>query len=357
MGLPNINIEFKTQAISAIKRSAKGIVAIILKDAEEGVQGAHTLINNTKIPAGLDVTNKDYINQAFMGYINVPRKILLYVLPKTGDNLSEALNYFATQVFDYIVAPPDCSPAEASEIVAWVKSMREENDFTPKAVLPDIVADSEAIINFTTNDIKVKDKEYETSGYCARIAGLIAGTPMTVSCTYAPLTEVTDVKRLSKDQMDEAIDNGEFIIFHDGEKVKVGRGINSLKTTTQDKGDIFKKIKIVEAVDMIKNDIKITAQDSYIGKYANSYDNKCLLMTAISGYFTQLELDGILQSGVSSVGIDMEAQEAYLQSVGKDTSEMTEQEIKEANTSDKVFLKASVKILDAIEDINLGIVI
>lgn len=356
MGLPNINIEFKSQAISAIKRSAKGIVAVILKDATIGVQGAHTLTNNTKIPNDLDETNKDYVNQVFIGYINAPRKVLLFVLPKTAENMLDALNYFETQVFDYLVAPPDCSPAEAAEISSWVKSMRE-NDFTPKVVLPNLEADSEAIINFTTNDIKVKDKDYETSGYCARIAGLIAGTPLTISCTYAPLPEVTDVERLSKEQMDEAIDKGEFIIFHDGEKVKVGRGINSLQTKTQDKGDIFKKIKIVEAIDMIKNDIKITAQDSYIGKYANSYDNKCLLITAISGYFTQLELEGILQAGASSVGIDTEAQEAYLQSIGVDTSKMTEQEIKEANTADKVFLKANIKILDAIEDINLGIVI
>jgi len=157
--------------------------------------------------------------------------------------------------------------------------------------------------------------------------------------------------------MDNKIDNGEFILFHDGQKVKVGRAVNSLTTATQDKGEIFKKIKIVEAIDMIRNDIQMTAQDSYIGKYSNSYDNKCLLITAISGYFTQLELEGILQAGSSFVGIDMAAQEAYLQSKGMDTSEMTEQEIKEANTDDKVFLKANIKILDAIEDIDLKIAI
>lgn len=356
MGLPNINISFKTKAITAIKRSGKGVVAIILKDAQQTVQGAHVLTNSTQIPNELGEANKDYVAQAFIGYVNAPRKILLYVLPDSAEDLSEALDYFATQKFDYLVGPPDCDSTEAAEIETWVKSLRA-NDFTPKAVLPDKAADSEAIINFTTDEIKVEDIEYDTAEYCARIAGLIAGTPMKISCTYAPLPEVTDVKRLSKEAKDAAIDNGEFIIFHDGEKVKAGRGVNSLKTTTQDKGDAFKKIKIVEAVDMIKNDIKTTAQDNYIGKYANSYDNKCLLITAIKGYFTQLELDGILQPGSSYVGIDVEAQEAYLQSIGVDTSEMTEQEIKEANTADKVFLKASTKILDAIEDIDLAIAI
>jgi hypothetical protein len=82
-----------------------------------------------------------------------------------------------------------------------------------------------------------------------------------------------------------------------------------------------------------------------------------LLITAIKGYFTQLEQEGILQAGSSSVDIDLAAQEAYLQSIGIDTSTMTEKEIREANTGDKVFLTASIKILDAIEDIDLAIVI
>lgn len=356
MGLPNINIKFKTQAISAIKRSAKGVVGIILKDSTTTVQGEHVLTNSAQIPENLNVTNKEYVAQAFLGYVNAPRKIILYVLSASPDNLADALDYFAKQKFDYLVAPHDCTVENATEIATWIGTMRA-NDFTPKAVLPNKVADSEAVVNFITDEIKVGEKEYSTAEYCTRIAGLIAGTPMTISATYAPLPEVEDVERLTKEAMDTAIDEGKFLIFHDGEKVKVGRAINSLTTTTQDKGEIFKKIKIVEAVDMIKNDIKMTAEDSYIGKYANSYDNKCLLITAINGYFSQLELDGILQAGTSSVEIDLPAQEAYLQAGGMDTSEMTEQEIKEANTADKVFLKASIKILDAIEDIDLKIAI
>lgn len=180
---------------------------------------------------------------------------------------------------------------------------------------------------------------------------------MTISCTYAPLPEVSDVGRLTREAMDAAVDAGKFILFHDGEKVKVARGVNSLQTTTQDKGDAWKKIKMVEVMDMIQTDIRTTAQDAYIGKYANSYDNKCLLVTAIKGYLVGLEQSGILQAGSSSVGIDLAAQEAYLQSVGTDTSKMSQQEIKEANTADKVFLEASIKILDAIEDISLNITI
>ncbi|MGO0916564.1 hypothetical protein ACTPEM_26575, partial [Clostridioides difficile] len=42
-------------------------------------------------------------------------------------------------------------------------------------------------------------------------------------------------------------------------------------------------------------------------------------------------------------------------SKGVDLSYMTLQEIKEANTGSKVFLKAKIKVLDAMEDIDLSI--
>lgn len=354
MGLPNINIAFITQAASAIARSQKGIVALIIRDAN--ANGEHILTSATQIPITLSTENKSYISRAFLGYVNPPRKVIVYVLPVAAVDLTEALTYLQTQTFDYLAGPPDITVAECTAVVSWVKSQRAIG-FIPKAVLPNTAADDEAIINFATNAIKVEDTEYTTAQYCSRIAGLIAGTPMSISCTYAQLPEVSDIERLTKEAMDTAIDAGKFIIFYDGEKVKVGRGINSLQTTTSTKGEAFKKIKIVEAVDMMQSDIKKTSQDNYIGKYSNSYDNKCLLISAIKGYFIGLENDRILDIGTSAVSIDIDAQDVYLQSKGMNTADMSEQEIKVAATDDKVYLKASVLILDAIEDINLDITI
>ena len=180
---------------------------------------------------------------------------------------------------------------------------------------------------------------------------------MTISCTYAPLTEVSNIERKNKSDMDTAIDNGEFILMHDGKKVKVARGVTSLKTIGEGKNEIFKKIKIVEALDMIRYDLATTIEDTYIGKFANSYDNKCLLLTAIKGYFLEMEAAGILQEGTSSVEIDLDAQTAFLKEKGTNVNEMDEQKIREADTEDKVFLKATVKVLDAIEEVSLNVAV
>lgn len=354
MGLPNINVKFVTQAASAIERSEKGIVGIILRDAS--ATGAHILTKTSQIPAALGTENQAYITRAFLGYINPPKKVIVYVEPSTATDLTAGLAYMASQTIDYLVGPPDISATEATAVVTWIKEQRADG-FTPKAVLPNNAADSEAVINFTTSGIVVGSTTYTAAQYCSRIAGLIAGTPMTISCTYAPLTEVSSVTALTKDEIDTAIEAGKFVLFYDGEKVKVGRGVNSLQTTTEDKGAAFKKIKIVEAVDMIGSDIRTTAQDSYIGKYSNSYDNKCLLISAIKGYFNTLESSGILENGTSVVDIDTDAQDDYLTAQGTDTSAMTALEIKKANTGDEVFIAATISILDAIEDISLSITI
>ncbi len=357
MGLPNVTIEFKTTAAASIAASDKGVVGLILKDANTEAQGnSYTIKSAAGIPAELDAANIAYIERALIGYINPPKSVIIYVLADTAENLNAALSFFETVEVDYLCGPHNCTSTEATAISTWVKSRRAEH-YIVKAVLPDTAADSEGIINLTAEGATVDGTVLTTAELCSRIAGLIAGTPMTISCTYAPLPEVADITRLSRDDMDTAIDAGEFILYHDGEKAKVGRGVNSLVTTTQDKGAAFKKIKIVEAVDMIQHDIRRTCEDSYIGKYANSYDNKCVLITAVQGYFSGLETAGILNPGKSSVGIDLTAQANYLEAQGTDTSAMSEQEIKEADTGDEVFIACSLKILDAIEDITIGVTI
>ncbi len=352
MGLPDINISFKNAAATVVRRASRGIVAVILLDSAAGTAGAHIMTAETQIPTALSAVNKTYLSQIFIGYVNQPSKVIAYVLAADAEDFSAALAYFATQKINYVVGPQDCTATQAAEIVTWVKAQRADKR-TPKGIVPDTAADNEGIINFTTDEIRVGDKTYSTAAYCGRMAGLIAGTPVKISCTYAPLPEVLDVKRLTGAEMDAAVDAGQLIVFHDGEKVKVGRGVNSLTTVTETKNETFKKIKIIEAVDMIQDDVRLQTQDSYIGKYSNSYDHKCLLITAISEYLKQLEQDDVVQKDSSSVSLDLDKQRDYLESKGIDTSKMSEQDIKSADTGAKVFLSGKAKILDTIEDVDL----
>lgn len=361
MGLPSINITFREKGITAIRRGQRGIVVLILED--DVVLEPITILTPADIPATLNEFNKEQIELGLIGYQTPPRKVIVCVIPKgtveKPTDYTEIQNYLETIRWDY-VAIPEIADSKTNSFATWIKALRDTKKKRVKAVLPNTPADHEGVINFDDEAI-TKDKEFTTAEYCSRIAGLIAGTPLTIACTFAPLPEVIDCRKRTIEELDTAIVQGKFVLYNDGEKVKVARGVNSLVTTVEGKLDSFKKIKIVEAMDLIHDDIKKTAEDSYLGKYSNSYDNKCLLIVAIMGYLEGLEIDGILNRGKTEVGINVEKQANYLKSKGyetsdgRDTEEMKELEIKEADTGDKVFLYGKVKILDAIEDIDLPI--
>lgn len=354
MGSPSIEIVFKELGIAAITRGDQGIVALILRDAAK--IEPFKLRNVTEIPKELSDYNKDQIAKAFMGYQTTPRFIYVYVQPAEAKDYTDALNYLRSVPFDWL-AIPGIAKADTETIVTWIKQMRDQERKKVKAVLPNTKADYEGIVNFTSTDIKVGDKKYDTADYCARIAGLIAGTPLRIGCSFAPLPEVDDVLTPPRDKRDEAVDNGEFIIFNDGEKVKVNRAVNSFTTMVAEKLESFKKIKIVEAMDLIFSDIKKTAEDHYLGKYPNTYNNKCLLITAIQAYFESLEMDQIVALGSTNVSLDLAKQINHLRRKGVDVDKMSVRDIKNADTGSHVYLLAKTKILDAIEDIHLDIVI
>ena len=350
-GLPNISLVFQSAVVASIARLNKGVIGVIVRDAL--AQGAHSISSAAAIPKELGQDNIDYIARTFLGYVTPPRKVLLYVLPDDAEDLSEALAYFEGQLFDYLVGPPDISTAECAAVATWVKSERLNNKAIFKAVLPNTASDHEAIINFTTGGIVAGEKTFTAAEYCSRMAGLLGGTPVAISSTYAPLPEVEDIPRMDRESGDEAVNRGELILIHDGRQAKVGRGVNSLVTLTEKLGPPFQKIKILEIVDTIQHDLYAAIEDGYIGKRSNSYDNKLVLVTAIAAYFAAMEADGILVAGASVVDIDAAAQELYLQGIGVDTSAMSVQEIREANTGSHVFLACSVSILDAMEDVSI----
>jgi len=359
--MPSVSITFSEAASTAIVRSQKGVVALILRDAALTGQ-TFSLASNKQIPATLGAANQAAVMRTFLGYeavsgsANPPKKVLLYIMGAADVIASDsaALVWLATQSFDYLAGPSDLTAEEAAILKTWVLAQRADNHAIYKAVLPDVAADDPAIINVTTNGTVVGTDTFDAAAYCGRIAGLLAGAPMTISATFAPMSEATDVERLTQAERDDAVGAGKFIWWWDGEKVKTGRSVNSFQTTTTAKGDDWKYIKIVELLDMIDHDLRQAAQDSYIGKYSNTYANKQLLVSAIQDYLQTLADGGLIESGFVC-GIDVDAQEAYLQSQETDTSAMTEQEIKQANTGTWVFIAVTIKPINAIEDIKMAI--
>lgn len=353
MGLPNITITFAQTAETVSRRAGQGTVALILSDTATAAQGLKLIGAESDIPATMGVDNKAYIKRALIGNINRPSKIIAYVMA-AAESISDALAALAAYEFDWLAGPPDLDAAGAGTIKTWITTQRADYDKIYKAVLPDTAADSAAIVNFIGDSIAISGDVLTTAEYCSRIAGLIAGTPLTQSVTFAPLSDASDVERLTKAELDAAVEAGKLVLLHDGVKVKVGRGVTSLTTTTSTSA-LLKKIKMAETLDLIKHDLRILTQDTYIGRLANSYDNKIVLLGAYMTYLKELEAEGVLQRGTSKIEIDVDAQRDYLRNRGDSVTGMTDAQIKTANTDSHVFVKGSIRMLDAIEDVDLDI--
>lgn len=350
MGLPQILMNFKTKGLSAIQRSERGIVAIILHDDTEGGE----LVTEYKSITELDHTkwterNHDYLKLLYEG---VPSKVIIYRMGTEDKNYLAALKVLKDLHWNYLVVP-GISEEGVSDISAFIKEARDQDHKTFKAVLPNCKADHEGIINYTTGNIKssLSATKFSTAEYCARIAGLLAGLSLARSSTYYVLNDITGADM--PDNPDERIDKGELIIIFDGEKYKIGRGVNSLVTFTTDKGSDFSKIKIVEGVDLVRDDIRDTFEEDYIGKVRNDYDAKQMFVAAIRAYFQTLQPDVLDQSFNNTAAIDVDAQRLYIEGKGIDTSSLDDTAMARYNTGSRVFITSHVKFVNAMEDLKL----
>lgn len=361
MGLPALTIIFKSAANTAIKRAERGIVGMIVKDSSVPETNPSIIYTEKDIPTGISAANKEQVQLALVGNVNTPRKIVLYVLDEGAEDYTDALTYFEFNRVNWLVCPTAQTDTQTTAIVEWVKAQRKDRNKI-KAVLSkaDSAAD-EGIINYATDNVSMAtvEKTYTAEQFCSRIAGLFAGTPLTRSATFTVLTDVASCTNMTREEAGAAVDAGKLVLFDDGTKVKIARAVNSLTEPGEGKNDTWKKVKIIETMDTIHDDLILAIEDNYIGKYPNTYNNKNLVKSAIMDYFDEFVYQGVLDS--YTIDFDLESIETYLiENKGlsrEDVEAMDELSLKKYNTDDKIFFAATLSIVDAIEDITLNITV
>ena len=386
-GLPQIIINFRTKSVTAIARSARGIGVMILNNEATNTSNFYKISDSTDIPdTGLTDENVTLIKKALLG---TPLRLLVYTLPKKDATVSDGstllnqadiLKKVANVKWNYICHPTGTAQ-DQEDLATWVKGKRSLKHKSFKAVVAHFDADDKGVINFTTDDIrcvnpaytdavtaaggdasKVDTKTtpeyltYTATEYTARIMGILAGLSLDRSATNYELSEVVDCAIY--DDIDDNISKGELCLFdeQDGNGVKIARACNSLHTFTTDVGEDFRYIKIVEAVDLVHDDIHDTFRNSYSGKCINDYNHKMLFIGAVLVYFRGLKGNVLDNSAtaVNTIDIDEEAQKDYITLKGLDNpADLTTQQIREYNTGTKVFLKGRITPVNAMEDLKI----
>lgn len=347
MGLPNVIVDFKTKATTAITRSEKGIVCVVLTDAT-----GKTVLSEYKSASDIVASewtdqSRELLENALAGGANK-----LYAVRLTVGNLFTDIE----EVLDGIKFNWICYVAsEQTPLLTYVKKRNLSNTACKiKAVVSGIeAADDMHVVCLKNESVTLKNGDELTAmNYLPTLAGLFAGLSLDRSATYYELDDLSAASTVA--DVDTEIDNGYLVLINDYGTVKIARAVDTAqKVEIED----FKKIVIVEAMDMIREDIIDSFKNYYLGKYKNSLDNQSLFVAAVNTYFRTLAGEGVLNPDYENLAeIDVEAQRAAIVASGKtEALDWDDDTVKKNPFKSNVYLKANVQILDAIEDLTFNI--
>ena len=163
--------------------------------------------------------------------------------------------------------------------VNYCRRLRDELGRKFQVVVQGYAADYEGAVNVKNS---VTDTGAAGNELIWWVTGVVAGTAVNASCTNMVYNgEYTINTDYTQSQLENAIDQGEFTFHKAGDSVNVLTDINSLVTTTDTKGSIFKKNQTIRVIDQIANDTAVIFNEGYIGKVPNDTPGREALRSEI----------------------------------------------------------------------------
>lgn len=177
--------------------------------------------------------------------------------------------------------------AVKSLYAAFAKRMRDEVGVKFQAVIYQQAADYEGCINVKN---KVLDEGADEASMVYWTLGVAAGTAVNASATNKIYDgEFTVDVDYTQAQLESAIKAGEFTFHQVGSDVRVLSDINSLVTTTANKGDIFKDNQTIRVCDQIATDIANLFVTKYLGVVPNDASGRTSLWADIVKHHEDLQ--------------------------------------------------------------------
>lgn len=171
--------------------------------------------------------------------------------------------------------------------VAFCKRLRDEVGAKFQVVVFNQAADYEGVINVKN---KTTDAGWDASCLVYWVTGIAAGCAVNKSNLNKVYDgEFTVDVDYTQTQLTKAIQAGEFVLHQVGSDVRVLEDINSLVTTSDTKGDIFKDNQTIRVIDQIANDIAVLFNTKYLGVVPNDAAGRISLWTDIVKHHEQMQ--------------------------------------------------------------------
>ena len=168
---------------------------------------------------------------------------------------------------------------------SFCKRMRDEVGAKFQVVLYNKASDYEGVINLKN---KVTDADEASLVYW--VTGISAGCPVNKSNLNKKYDgEFTVDVNYTQSQLIKAIQAGEFTLHKVNSNIRVLEDINSMVTTSDTKGDLFKDNQTIRVIDQIANDIAVIFNTKYLGVVPNDDAGRISLWADIVKHHEQLQ--------------------------------------------------------------------
>lgn len=169
---------------------------------------------------------------------------------------------------------------------SFVKRLRDEMGIKFQLVLYNKAADYYGTINVKN---KVTDEGWSEASLVYWVTGVSAGCEVNRSNQNKVYNgEFTVDTNYTQNQLAAAIKAGEFTLHKVGSDVRVLEDINSMVTTSDTQGDIFKDNQTIRVIDQIANDIAVLFNTKYLGVVPNDNAGRTSLWSDIVKHHQQL---------------------------------------------------------------------
>lgn len=367
MGMPEVIVNFRENQNSFLYRLGRGTVCYVHIESTASTPEYYTVEYKNSAAAVLeDATGADDL-------VPIVQRMFDYgaarVLVVVATAFTAVEDWLENQRFNYL-AVVSASDADAG-VISWAESIKFRAG--RKFVL---ITDSTQKVTNADND------HYVVSIYPATSTGIPYGSPMDIAAIVAGSTDRSATFRtlvynyeLTDDEIalypgartstaNEKNNGGQLVLINDGEKIKVGRAvtthyqIKSGDPSVDTSRSPFSKVRCVDIMNMIEDDIRDNFENQYVSQVLNDYAGKQSFISMVNAvYLAGLVGTALDASGTNAVDIDLEAHMDLIREEGGDPSTMTEMEIRQYDTGDKLYLAGTLRILDTMEDLVINFTI
>lgn len=354
---PNIDIAFKQKATSSIEKSERGIAILILKnDTTSGCPAYAEYSEITEFESKKDkysAANQQAITDVF---IFPPSKVIVVNEDTVANALIEIEKKVSTGWITIATSDPE---EDFSTLISWIKSKELVKKTYKSITYNGSSTDCKHIVNNTNPKVTFNDSRNEVDAvqYLPSLLGIAAYcSGNNRSMTYFKCTNLKSVEGFA--DIDVELAKGNLVMFNDTDYVRICQGINTLITLDGENAtEDMQFIETVEAMDMIQDDIRDVFKETYLGPYKNKLDDQMLLISAINGYFKELEDADILDSEYANISsINVAAQrEAWIKSGKDEAAKWDDAQVKLNTFKRDVFVSGDIKILGSMTNLKFDI--